>query len=347
MKCLQTKTDTETPRSRIQFLDIMKGIGILLVIIGHFYAPSILSYIIWSFHLPMFVIISGLFLKPYIDKDRIKKLASNYLKPYFFTWLCIVLFESLKQIFKGLPLCDIFQQRLISGFWALGSNSTINRPEFVVKEGVIWFLMALFVGSIYLSIILNFFKSKISQINTILVLWGLSIFLQENYCLPLQLSTAVPFVLWLYIGYLIKNSSTILTKAPKCSYIYPLIWLITFTIAFLTGNKFSITVCKLPLCGVEILGAYSGFITFLLISKHIESTMLGNLFNLLGKNSLYILCAHGFDIECLGFINTFIEFKGAGAIIMVIRLIVDLLLAFLIKHLSIKISKLYNHNQPC
>ena len=42
-------------------IDVTKGIGILLVIIGHVYAPNIIKYVICSFHMPLFFIISGYF----------------------------------------------------------------------------------------------------------------------------------------------------------------------------------------------------------------------------------------------------------------------------------------------
>ena len=49
---------------RIEYLDYVKGFGILLVILGHVYTGD--NYIkIWlcSFHMPLFFIISGCLLK--------------------------------------------------------------------------------------------------------------------------------------------------------------------------------------------------------------------------------------------------------------------------------------------
>ncbi|MBR4734180.1 MAG: hypothetical protein IK081_15615 [Lachnospiraceae bacterium] len=49
----------ENVKKRIDYLDAAKGIAILAVIVGHFYAPGIIGRIIHSFHLPLFFIISG------------------------------------------------------------------------------------------------------------------------------------------------------------------------------------------------------------------------------------------------------------------------------------------------
>lgn len=52
---------------RIEWIDIAKGIGMLLVIFGHFgmspKGKEIISFVKSSFHMPLFFFISGLFFK--------------------------------------------------------------------------------------------------------------------------------------------------------------------------------------------------------------------------------------------------------------------------------------------
>jgi acyltransferase len=45
--------------SRLNWLDIAKGIAILLMVIGHTSIPSAFSNFIWAFHMPLFFIASG------------------------------------------------------------------------------------------------------------------------------------------------------------------------------------------------------------------------------------------------------------------------------------------------
>lgn len=45
--------------SRLNWLDIAKGIAILLMVLGHTSIPSVLSNFIWAFHMPLFFIASG------------------------------------------------------------------------------------------------------------------------------------------------------------------------------------------------------------------------------------------------------------------------------------------------
>ena len=48
--------------TRIDYIDVLKGIGILFVIIGHMYTVPECKAYVYSFHLPLFFIISGALL---------------------------------------------------------------------------------------------------------------------------------------------------------------------------------------------------------------------------------------------------------------------------------------------
>lgn len=64
--------------SRITYIDIAKGIGILLVIAGHLFRyDSYISTVIFSFHMPLFFFLSGM-VEHYQDVK-----FSQYLKKAF------------------------------------------------------------------------------------------------------------------------------------------------------------------------------------------------------------------------------------------------------------------------
>jgi fucose 4-O-acetylase-like acetyltransferase len=48
---------------RIEWVDTAKGIGILLVILGHTILLPFISVPIYAFHMPLFFLLSGLFIK--------------------------------------------------------------------------------------------------------------------------------------------------------------------------------------------------------------------------------------------------------------------------------------------
>src|SRR5829696_4262817 len=74
---------------RIEYIDIARGICILLVVMGHndFAVVSPFVYkVIYSFHMPLFFFLSGYFLniRPGFWAF-FKKRFNSLLKPYFFT----------------------------------------------------------------------------------------------------------------------------------------------------------------------------------------------------------------------------------------------------------------------
>ena len=83
---------------RIEYLDIAKGIGILLVVLGHndFEVISVfVQRLIYSFHMPLFFFLSGYFLNAAIPFfEFVKKRFNSLLKPYLFT-IFLIYFTSV------------------------------------------------------------------------------------------------------------------------------------------------------------------------------------------------------------------------------------------------------------
>lgn len=61
-------------KERVTYVDFAKGVTILFVIIGHMSQISIiLKYFIFSFHMPMFFLTSGLFIRDYSIGKNLKR----------------------------------------------------------------------------------------------------------------------------------------------------------------------------------------------------------------------------------------------------------------------------------
>jgi len=73
---------------RILYLDIAKGIAIILMLIFHFMPDHFLKQYAYSFHMPLFIIISGYFYKDEKLTTFIKKTIKTLLIPYF---ICIII----------------------------------------------------------------------------------------------------------------------------------------------------------------------------------------------------------------------------------------------------------------
>lgn len=78
-------------QTRIEWVDIARGIAIIFMVAGHSSIPEYLSKYIWSFHMPLFFVVSGLFFD--IDKVGsfknllIKRLRTLFVPYWFFTFI--------------------------------------------------------------------------------------------------------------------------------------------------------------------------------------------------------------------------------------------------------------------
>lgn len=49
------------PKERLHNIDLLKGIGAILVIFGHLDLPEAIHNAIYFFHMPLFFVLSGMF----------------------------------------------------------------------------------------------------------------------------------------------------------------------------------------------------------------------------------------------------------------------------------------------
>lgn len=118
-------------KTRIAWIDIVRGIGIFLVILGHTYRSNqVLNWIV-SFHMPLFFILSGW-------------LRGCNRKP--FEWKTFI----LKKIQAFLVPLAIFQS--ITYLYWLVIESRFREFDF----GPMWFLIALFVAEVVSELIVDF-----------------------------------------------------------------------------------------------------------------------------------------------------------------------------------------------
>jgi len=126
--------------NRLPYIDIAKGIGILLVALAHngtaAYAPF-LHHWIYSFHMPLFFFLSGLFFKPDMAfLDLLRRRFDSLLKPFFFG-IFLIYFEAV--FFDNMGL-SIAWGRIVKGLYANG---------YYLDWVAMWFLPALFTVNLF------------------------------------------------------------------------------------------------------------------------------------------------------------------------------------------------------
>lgn len=69
----------QIPLQRIKWIDLTKGVAIFLMVCGHTGIPSLISNWIWSFHMPLFFIISGML---FFAQLNILTYKSSFIEEY-------------------------------------------------------------------------------------------------------------------------------------------------------------------------------------------------------------------------------------------------------------------------
>lgn len=72
---------------RLEWIDITKGFAIILMVFGHSSIPKSISNYIWSFHMPLFFIISGFLYNASKYKSPLSLIKKRYytlIIPYIF-----------------------------------------------------------------------------------------------------------------------------------------------------------------------------------------------------------------------------------------------------------------------
>ncbi len=125
---------------RLTYFDMAKGLGIILVVLGHIeYISEPLRAWISSFHMPLFFVISGLLIH---YKDELSKDFSEILRKKWHSILIPYLWFSLLYFF--IDILNVLLHKIdLRTFWV----NLIHSATFY-GVSVLWFLPALFLAEI-------------------------------------------------------------------------------------------------------------------------------------------------------------------------------------------------------
>ena len=267
-------------KSRLEFVDIAKGIGIMIVCFGHSGAEDVVISWIGGFIVPLFFILSGYMYKDKgipVGKDLYNK-GKKLLKPYLFFSVVLLL------IYKRFAWNDI-----VGVFYSRYCLYTYHAPDniFFMKatNSPMWFLTAMFATfPLFYIIMKNEKYIKWIVLSYLLITWGCTFL---PVLLPWSLDVVFIMAIFMYIGVLFRRQENLLNKP---SYIY---WLIiaAFLILCKVNGEPNPSVRELgnSLLLYMITGVL-GSISMMWICKHLEGKPLSGLLADIGRHTLVIFC---------------------------------------------------------
>lgn len=163
---------------RNQTVDIAKGLGILTVVICHnwilYHDRGEFSRVIFSFHMPLFFFISGIFFKPLQSfKETAVSKLNSLLKPYALVVVLLILFDYVHSLINGSQLNVI--KLLLRGLYGSIGTLSLDGSSSALGWVPIWFLNHLFAIYIFAWIlygsVLKRFSSKTGVAVLLLVIF--------------------------------------------------------------------------------------------------------------------------------------------------------------------------------
>ena len=128
------------PSNRLDYIDVAKGIGILLVVWAHILVVGPSHQLIYAFHMPLFFFVSGLLFNSgkypsFVSfvKIRAKRLLLPYVIYSIVTWMIWAGFRYLRG-----DAVDSYWMPLLQTFIAQGSGA------YIVHNSALWFIPCLF-----------------------------------------------------------------------------------------------------------------------------------------------------------------------------------------------------------
>lgn len=149
---------------RIEYLDVFKSFGIILMVMGHVYFGATFDKLIHGFHMPMFFFVSGMLYKMKYKDGLCNKELLSFIKKKGYSLL-------LPYAFFGVLLYSIW---LILNYSASDKLNFLFHLLFINNTGlefasVLWFLTALFITEIVFALIDVYVFGKIKYVFLILI----------------------------------------------------------------------------------------------------------------------------------------------------------------------------------
>ena len=324
-------------KKRLDWLDIAKGIAILLVIVGHTVNnPSPIRQVIFSFHMPLFFILAGYTFRMKPWGELVKTSCTRLLVPYFLVTL------SWKIPYFFTTGGQVDGPSLLAGLGTILFASGTDVPVFGFDAaGMSWFLMALFVSRLLLNALMMLFERfrvpELAQGLVCLAIAFAGVSCSKFFGIYLPLSGDVSFyvVLLMWCGHMARKHGV----SPESARWYVVLAAFAVWVACIQIGPFEISSRNFahPVSGT--IGALAGTFFVCWVSTLVEQlknvSALGWLERFLsfcGRNSLAIFCIHALDWmfpwQSMPYLKTL---PFAGGIASALRCACDVSIAYVVK----------------
>lgn len=268
---------------RLEYVDIAKGIGLILVVCSHSDAFDLMWYMM-DMCIPLFFFCSGYTFKMKgTFRDSMTKKFRRLFVPYLFfnvVLFCLFCHFSLREL-VGI---------IYSRYSLYPLDVSPNIKFFTSGNYPMWYLTSMIVSYFLFYLLVYYEKYK----HALMFLYALLIicFIKSPVLLPWSIDTAPLTALLIYVGMKVRKHNLISMD------IFLVMFLVLIYIGLRSvGGELNISV-RMYGTSVAIYFLLAIIAPFLVLwgSRYLEGTFVGKVFSILGQHSLTIFCVQLFFI---------------------------------------------------
>ncbi len=272
-------------KNRIDYIDIAKGIGMLCVILGHLSVSGI-NMVVFTFHMPLFFIISGYFFK---KQDMETLVCTKFLQlmvPYLLTCLGFLILSVLRDCLLGHTGAIGYNLFMWLYAASYGSGGSYAYPFSIKAIGAIWFLFAMF----WSLIIYNCIMDRKGCTLWVLLLALAGYFSAKYVWLPWSIQSAMLALVFVHAGHCFRKRKELITSCRFWTVFALFLWLLCM---YVDKGRFYMVQNYSENLVVDVIGGIAGTWLVICLGKGLERIpLLSGALGWFGRNSLAVLCLH-------------------------------------------------------
>ena len=323
---------TKPSTKRIAWIDMAKAIAILLMVVGHEVGGSIYTWI-FSFHMPLFFILSGYTARRVDTWYGLCKTISKLIKRiWILAAIMIILLAIENYLFYPACITDVIKVTVMGIFW--GSNGA--RPG-LNNVGVIWFLFAYFWARIIFDMGRLIIKDDRYNGVMFAILAYAGYLISQKIWLPQALDIALIAAFFMWVGTILRSYHFF--SNSKTEFLTVLIALVFWLWCVQSELHIELSIRSYPNFVITVVEAIAGTLVICYLSRGLMSTALTSWLVIFGRNSIILLCIHHLDFYWV-FWGDLIHSSWRA---MLLRLVIDIFGMVLVLAIKYLVNQIRGH----
>ncbi|QIU95144.1 acyltransferase family protein [Bacteroides faecium] len=274
-------------KKRIEYIDYLRGLTVMWVVWYHAKHPDFVDY---SFRIPLFYFISGIFFKLYDIPVFLKKKINQIVIPFIFFYLLYYLF------YLFLNYCK-YKDLYVINYAVIGDlfNPYVGTESFTINPPL-WFLC----GLINLQLLLYVFRKYISNVFCLLLIASiislLGMFVIQDVPTYFMFGRCLRYFIYYVIGFVVGKTLLEYINERK----HEILLLLLSVSVFLLGvfaKSFLAKEWELEL--FDMINIFSLIFIMIVLMKNMYKYKIMYIFKFFGMNSIIVLGFHEIIQTCI------------------------------------------------